>query len=103
MEFLKAPVDVVKSLSNKRGDVIAGRPAVVADGQDLTDLGQGETAGLGGLDEAEAIDDSRVVVAVATGGAARRGQEALAFVEAQGLDRQTGAGGDIADQHANST
>lgn len=55
VEFVQAPIDVVEALVDERGDMVAERLAVVADGKDLADLGQGEAAGLGGVDEAKAI------------------------------------------------
>ena len=54
------------------GDMGAGGLTVVAEGDNLADLAQGETDCLGGADEPQPVEGRLVVAAVAGGGAGRR-------------------------------
>jgi hypothetical protein len=70
--------------SQQLGDVAQG-PAVVAEGDDLADLTQGEADPLGGADEPEPSERRLVIGPVAGGGAGRWGQDADLLVVADGL------------------
>ena len=98
-EFGHAPIDVVQVLVDEAGDVGAGGVAVVAQGEDRADLGEGEAGALSVADERESGGGVAGVVAVPTRSARRCGQQAAVLVEADGLGRQPGAGSEITDTH----
>ena len=75
------------------------RSALFADVEDLADLGELEAGGLGGADGGDPGDGLFGVVAVARRGAGGFGEQALVFVEAQGLDAGAGCGGELTDLH----
>jgi hypothetical protein len=72
-QFGHAPLGFGQVLVQQGGDVGAWRAAVVSDGEDAADLGEGEAGGLGGADEGEAGGGVVRVVAVAGRGARRPG------------------------------
>jgi GrpB-like predicted nucleotidyltransferase (UPF0157 family) len=84
------------------GDMRAGGLPVVAEGDDLADLAQGEADRLGGADEAEAPQRSLVVGAVAGGGAGRWGQDADLLVVADRLGGNARLLGQLPDTHVAS-
>src|SRR4029453_315405 len=81
------------------GDMSAGGLPVVAEGDDLADLAQGEADRLAGADEPEPPQRRRVIAAVAGGRAGRRGQEGDLLVVADGLGRDAPPLGQLTDAH----
>ena len=77
--------------------MIAGSLAVVADVEDLPDLGEGESGGLAAVDEVDPGEALGRVVAVAAGRALGRGQEPLVFIEPQSLRGRAGTGARVGD------
>src|SRR5215472_14499222 len=98
-EFGQPRLDLGHPLGDQAGDVSARRLAAVADVKDLADVLEGEPGGLGVPDEAEALDDGRVVVAVAGRGAGRLRKQALVLPEPDRLGRYPGPPGRLADPH----
>ena len=67
--------------------------------EDAPDLGQSEAGGLGGSNELQSTDDGVIVASVSVGLTTRRGQQALAFVEPDGLTVDAGDRSDFPDEH----
>ena len=82
------------------GDMGAGSLAVVAEGDDLADLAQGEADRLGSPDEPKPSERRLVVAAVARGGAGRRGEDADLLLVADRLGRDARLLGEFTDAHA---
>jgi hypothetical protein len=99
VQFAEAFFNVGEPLGDEVGDVPAGRVAAVAHAEDLADLPQGESGGLGVADERHAVGDLGWVVAVAGWGALWLGEQPLVFVEAQGLGGYPGGRGQLTDPH----
>ncbi|KAB7757479.1 hypothetical protein MMUC44124_15085 [Mycolicibacterium mucogenicum DSM 44124] len=77
----------------------AGSLAVVADVEDLLDLGEGEPGRLAAVDEVDPADRVGGVVAVAGRCAFGRGQQPLLFVEPQSLGGRACRLGEFSDPH----
>jgi hypothetical protein len=99
LELQDALIEVGGVALKQVGDMGAGGLPVVAEGDDLADLAQGEADRLGSPDEPEAPQDRLVVAAVARGGAGRRGQDADLLVVADGLGRDVCLVGELTDAH----
>lgn len=80
-------------------DMPARRLALVPDVENLAQLAKGQPDGLARPDELEAVDHTRVVVAVSGGCPLRLGEEALLLIEAYGRRGQTHATSDFTDLH----
>jgi hypothetical protein len=100
LELGDAGVELGGTALEQVGDVGAGCLSVVAEGDDLADLAQGEADRLGGADEPEPAQGRRVIGPVAGGGAGRWGQDADLLVVADGLGRDAGLLGQFTDPHA---
>lgn len=85
VEVGEAFFDFVEAVGDEGAYVFAGGSALFPDVEDLADLGEFESGGLGGADEGDPGDGVVGVVAVAGRGAGWFGEEALVFVEAQGV------------------
>jgi hypothetical protein len=79
------------------GDVGARCLPLVAEGDDLADLAQGEADRLGGADEPEPSQGRLVVAAVSRGSAVRWVEDADLFVVADGLGGDADLVGQLTD------
>lgn len=84
-EVPDARAHIFKLAADQGCHVSAGDVAVVAEIDDGADLGERESCCLGGLDEAQPGERGFVVDPVAVGTAFGCGEQALAFVEPDGL------------------
>jgi len=100
LEFGDALLDLGGVLVDEVADVAAGGLSLVAEGDDLFDLAEGEPARLGGSDECESVQDRLGVVAVAVGVTIGGRQQSDGLVVADCLGWYFGAGRDLTDQHA---
>ena len=98
-ELVDAVVDVGEVLVDEVGDVSARGFAVVRDCEDLPDLCERESGGLGVADEAQPVDDVWVVVSVARRRANRIGENSRRFPEADGLVVDAAVCGELSDAH----
>lgn len=73
-----------------------------SDIENAADFGQCEARGLGSLDEPDPLRDVLVIDAISVGRPRRRGQEAAALVEANGLGLDPALVCKIADFHVAS-
>src|SRR5713101_5964697 len=89
----------VKLGSDAVGQEAAVRLAAVADVKDLADVLEGEPGGLGMPDKREALEDRRVVVAVARRGPGGGREQVLVLPEPDRLSRYPGPAGRLADPH----
>lgn len=99
MELSEFQVNVGQACVEQVAYVIAGSLAVVADVEDLPDLGEGESGGLAAVDEVDPGEALGRVVAVAAGRALGRGQEPLVFIEPQSLRGRAGRFSELPDPH----
>lgn len=81
-------VDLTHAPAQQRLGVAAGTQALVADGQQLTDLAQPQADPLSALDEPQPLDRIGAVLAVAGRGPGRRWQQSQALVVADGVGAQ---------------
>ena len=96
-ELGDACVEFVAPALGDAGPVGAGGGAVVGEFlEGLADAGQGHADALGDADEGDPAQGVAAVAALVSAGAAAV-DEALAFVEVQGGDGDSGAFGDLAD------
>jgi hypothetical protein len=91
-ELSDATVEVGEALVDEGGDVFAWVLAVVGDHENLADLCERESGGLGVADEIHAVDGLGWVVAIPRRRAVRVGQEPGGFPEADGLGGDTRLG-----------
>ena len=98
-EFGQPGLDLGPPLGYKARDVDARWLAAVANVKDLADVLKGEPGGLGVPDEGEALDDGRIVVAVAGRGAGRLREQPLVLPEPDRFGRYPGPPGRLADPH----
>lgn len=94
-----AAFDLGRVVQDDVEDVVAGSFPTFTERHDLPDLAQGQSDGLRGPDELEALQDVVVIVAVAARGAVRRREDADLLVVPQGLDAQAAAVGQLSDSH----
>jgi hypothetical protein len=84
---------------DERDDVPTRRVTRVADGEDTANVGERQPGRLGVADEPEPDGSLGRVIAVASRGTRRRGQQARLLVEADGAGRQSGRRRDFTDAH----
>ncbi len=96
LEVLESCLDFGEAFVHEVGGVAAGSMPAVADGDDLTDLPDGEARGLGVADEGDAVHGVVWIVAVAAVGAGGLVEESLGFPVAQRLGRN---GGGVGEPH----
>jgi hypothetical protein len=101
-QLAQTPFQLLQALLDEIGRMRARGMAAVADGEDLTDLAQRQPGGLGLSDECDAAGRFPRVVAVAVCGPSGGAQEARSLVVAQGLRRDAGDVGQLADPHGNA-
>jgi hypothetical protein len=94
-----AAVELGGSGSEQIQDVAARSVPTVPEGQDAPDLAEGQSDGLSGADEGEAIEGGLVVVAVARVQAAWGKDQADVFVVADRLGGNAGSRRDFSDAH----
>ncbi len=101
-ELTLAGPDVGELLLKQERDVGAWRLTSIPKSEDLRYLGQRETGGLGCADKLQPADDGVVVGPVPVGRPGWSRQQALAFVETDGLTVDAGNRSDFSDEHAPS-
>ena len=99
LELVDAFVELDGVLGDESEDMRAGCLPAYAELDDLSDLSECETDGLGCPGEGEAVEDVGVVGAIAVGFSAGGVEDADAFVVADCFDRDAGVVGDLSDAH----
>jgi hypothetical protein len=79
--------------------VVARGHSVLPHDEHVPDLGQGETDGLGGLDEPQPVELGLVVVAIPVRRSRRRMQHPGVLVDPQRVGGHAGPPGQLADPH----
>lgn len=96
LEFADSAVDVHDACVEQVDRSAAWCPTVIADHEQVSDLGEGEPDGLAGFDELHLVNDVVIVCSVAVGAPTRCGELACFFVETQGLGSGAGLSGEFA-------
>lgn len=99
-ELLDLYLDLGGTCVEEIDDVVTWRLALVADGDDVGDLGEGQSGRLPCLDESESIDRGLGVVAVTGRGPGRLVEETAPLIETERLGPDAGASGEFTDEHA---
>lgn len=99
VKLVDVAVEVTEMPFEQIDDVVARAEAVVAHVQDGSNLGEGESGGLGVADEAQPVDCILSIVAVAVGGALGLGEDPDVLVVADGLGGDVDASGEFSDLH----
>lgn len=99
VKLVDVAVEVTEMPFEQIDDVVARAEAVVAHVQDGSNLGEGESGGLGVADEPEPIDGFVSVFPVAVWGAFGLGKDSDVLVVANGFGRDADSVGEFSDLH----
>lgn len=99
LKFVQSLLHVGEAFVDEVGRVCARCLTLIADGNDLADLAQGEPGGLCMADERDACSGVGWVIAVAAGCAVRLVEQPLGFPVAQRLGGHAGGVGECTDAH----